>query len=277
MCLTYILAKHLKGFIFKTAILITALTMFAFRLEAQTESALYVVVDYMKVQPETNAAYLNFEQEIWKPMHEERVKRGIIVGWYLYAVEFSGTGDEYNYVVINLYDSAERLESPWDADIPRQIHPSKSIQDILQETQKTRQTVKSELYYSVATAPRIPLETPAPFMQVNYMQVEPGKQADYEQLETDIWLPIHNQSILSGQTRGWGLWRSLFPRGAGRDYQYLTLNTFSDFSTIFNLDFSESFGNIHPGEEFSDIMMKTRETRAIARTELWDLIDYTIR
>ena len=244
---------------------------------AQTDTSLFVVADYMKVAPEHNVDYLSIEQNIWKPMHAERIQRGIIVGWYLYAVEFAGTGNEYNYVVINVYDNAQRLENPWDVDILEKIHPRLSLEEILQRTQRNRETVRSELHFSIATAPAIPLETPAPYMQVNFMQVAPQKQTEYEQLESEIWLPIHYQSIQLGRTTGWGLWKSLFPRGAGRDYQYLTLNTFSDFSTILQLNFSESFNDIHPGKDYNRFLEKTQEARTIKSSELWVLIDYAIR
>jgi len=246
-------------------------------LYSQGIPSLFVVVDFMKVQPENHASYLEVEQELWKPMHQERINQGIIVGWYLYAVEFSGDGDEYNYVVITLYDKADQLENPWRDDIPGRVHPGKSPEDLMQRTNASRSHIKSELYYSIATAPEIPLETPAPYMQVNYMKVEPPMRSEYEQLETDIWLPIHNESIRSGRTTGWGLWSSLFPRGAGRSYQYITLNAFSEYSYIFELDFSVPFSNIHPDKDFTVTQERTWEVRSIVSTELWDLIDYVIR
>jgi hypothetical protein len=147
----------------------------------------------------------------------------------------------------------------------------------MRQTYDSRISVKSELFYSIATAPKDPLEIPASYMQVNYMNVESGKQSEYEQLESEIWLPIHNEAIRSGKTAGWGLWKSLFPRGAGQKYQYLTLNTFSEFSYIFELDFSVAFKMIHPEKNFSEVTRKAHEVRTIVRTELWDLIDYVIR
>ena len=44
----------------------------------------YVTVDYMKVAPGGDDAYLQLEQKTWKPVHEARVKAGNAAGWYLY-------------------------------------------------------------------------------------------------------------------------------------------------------------------------------------------------
>jgi hypothetical protein len=69
----------------------------------------------------------------------------------------------------------------------------------------------------------------------------------------------------------------LFPRGADCDYQYITLNSFSDYPYVFELDFSIPFRNIHPEKDFALTQEQTRKLRSIVLTELWDLIDYTVR
>lgn len=244
---------------------------------AQGSAPLFVVVDFMKVESQNHSTYLELEQEIWKPMHQERINQGIIAGWFLYAVEFSGSSDEYNYMAITLYDNADKLENPWSAELPGKVHPGMKTEEIMKRTHASRDLVKSHLCYSIASAPKIPLDKPAAYMQVNYMKVDPETRSEYEQLETEIWFPIHNESIRSGRTAGWSLWSMLFPRGDGLPYQYLTLNAFSEYSYAFDLDFSIPFSSIHPDKDFSDTQEKTWQSRTIVRTELWDLIDYEIR
>ena len=41
----------------------------------------FVTVDYMKVAPGQDDAYLQLEQKTWKPVHEARVKAGNALGW----------------------------------------------------------------------------------------------------------------------------------------------------------------------------------------------------
>lgn len=265
------------SFVYRFILSFIFITTTAASLHSQSIPSLFVVVDYMKVEPGNHTSYLQVEQELWKPMHQERINERIIVGWYLYAVEFSGEMDEYNYVAITLYDNADQLENPWRNDIPGKVHPGKKVEEIMKRTYESRTHVKSELFYSIATAPEIPSKAPANYMQVNFMKVNPQMRSEYEQLETEIWLPIHNESIRTGRTTAWGLWSSLFPRGSGRPYQYITLNSFSEYSYIFDLDFSIPFSNIHPDKDFAETQEKTYEVRTILRTELWDLIDYVIR
>ena len=261
----------------KFCLWILILSMLSVTVSAQVRPSLFVVVDFLKVQPEKHSSYLDVEQKIWKPMHQERINQGIIVGWFLYAVEFSGSDDEYNFVAITLYDNADKLENPWVADLPGKVHPGMKPEEIMKQTYEARDHIRSQLCYSIAAAPEIPLEKPAAYMQVNYMKVEPSLSSQYEQLETEIWFPIHNESIRSGRTAGWSLWSMLFPRGDGLPYQYLTLNAFSEYAYAFELDFSIPFNSIHPDKDYAEITEKTLQSRTIVRTELWDLIDYVIK
>lgn len=261
------------------SILLTLLSVFLFlaAIPAGASEPVYVVVEYIKVKPENHVRYLETEQKIWKPMHQERLNQGIIASWTLYAVEFTGSKDDYNYVAITTYNDPKNLENPWNADIPAKVHPNLSVEDMMDRTNRVRDYVQSELYYSVATIPEIPFKDPASYIQVNYMNVPPGKHSEYENMEQEIWMPIHAESVRSGRTAGWGVWAALFPRGAGRPYQYMTLNTFSDYSYVFELDFSVPFNAIHPGKKYSEMIQSTREIRTIVRTELWDLFDYTVK
>ncbi|WP_319511203.1 hypothetical protein [uncultured Draconibacterium sp.] len=237
---------------------------------------LYVVVEYIKVKPEDHLKYLEVEQKIWKPMHQERISEGIIASWTLYAVEFTGSADNYNYVAITTYNDTENLENPWNAEIPAKVHGNMSLSEMMDRTNKAREIVRSELYTSVVSIPSVPFEDPAHYIQVNFMKVESGKRSEYEALEKDIWMPVHKELIRTGKTAGWGVWAAKFPRGASRPYQYLTMNTFSDYSYVFDLDFSIPFQAIHTEKEISEMTRKTRDSRTIERVELWDLIDYVV-
>lgn len=92
--LSYILLKP-NCLVMKYIILIF-LALFAILSHAQV-----AVLDYMKVTPENELEYLEVE-EIWKKVHEEKVRVGLTKGWYLYKVRFTGTSSPYQYVTINI-------------------------------------------------------------------------------------------------------------------------------------------------------------------------------
>jgi len=59
---------------------------FAVTGAAQTDNSYYVKIDYLKAEGDQIGEYLELEQELWKPIHEERKQRGIIESWNLYSV-----------------------------------------------------------------------------------------------------------------------------------------------------------------------------------------------
>ena len=44
---------------------------------SQVDSSLFVVVDFMKVESTNHSTYLELEQEIWGPMHQERISKHV--------------------------------------------------------------------------------------------------------------------------------------------------------------------------------------------------------
>ena len=72
----------------------------------------FVTVDYMKVAPGQEDAYLQLEQKTWKPIHEARIKAGNALAWYLYRVDSpTGTAADHNYVTVAVYANFEALEN----------------------------------------------------------------------------------------------------------------------------------------------------------------------
>ena len=58
-----------------TAVLVAGFSL-AGPIPAAAQGQAIVTVDYMKVAPGQDDAYLQVEQKMWKPIHEARVKAG---------------------------------------------------------------------------------------------------------------------------------------------------------------------------------------------------------
>jgi hypothetical protein len=109
----------------------------------------YIEVDFMKVDPGKDAEYLKLEQQMWKPIHQERVKEGKLRSWYLFALQFPfGTDEKYDYVTVNTFDQFAQLENPYlgFAEAVRKVHPSMKMDDLSNTTYKARRLVRSEIW-----------------------------------------------------------------------------------------------------------------------------------
>ncbi len=114
-------------------------------------SSSYVLVNYMKVDPAKESAYVQMEREVWKPIHQQRVKEGKMQSWALYAVRFPG-GDnkEYTYLTVETYKSIQDAEGSLDdsaamASILKKVHPNKTLDQLFAQALSNRSLVRGEV------------------------------------------------------------------------------------------------------------------------------------
>jgi hypothetical protein len=107
----------------------------------------FIRLDYMKVKPGMNAAYLKTEREDWMPFHRASLESGQSSAWALWQVLFpSGTDAPFDYVTSNRFSTyAQVLEADYDQTF-KKVSPGKDVNAIYDRTLKSRDLVKSELW-----------------------------------------------------------------------------------------------------------------------------------
>ncbi len=236
---------------------------------AQQEQAVYAVVDFMKVKPENVSKYIELEKTVWKPVHQERIKQGEIVGWQLYSIRYTGTEDEYNYVTVTIFNDPSKLANTFNIDVQK-VLPGKDLDKLYQETLESRELVKTRLFVRQSS---IQESIPFNYIEVDFMHVRQGGDDEYVDVEENIWKPVHEELINSRTRAGWSLWHIVFPGGYGMDYQYVTVNEFSSFSQIGSGDYNAAFNKVHEGKNIDELMQRTLDSRVLAKSELWELLD----
>jgi L-rhamnose mutarotase len=119
--------------------------------QAQADPAV-VQVAFMKVDPDKDAEYLALERDIWKPMHQDRIKQGTMRSWTVYSVRFpAGTTREYDYAVVNTYNSLADIDRSM-LDVAAKIHPKMPAAELGRRTGAARSLVRGELWYKVDEA-----------------------------------------------------------------------------------------------------------------------------
>lgn len=266
----------------KTILLLVFIAAFIFagyqnKANAQNAPAIFAIVDFMKVKPENEAKYLEVEKNTWKPLHQERLNQGRIIGWILYRVLYTGTNDPYNYVTMTLFDNPAHLEDPWAGIDPAKVLPGKDIDKLSDETLKSRDLVKSNLIVRLDEI--VPEGGPGQikYIEVDYMKVKPGNEAVYVDVEENTWKPVHQEFMKAGSRVGWSLWNEIYPAGAAMDFQYVTANYFKDFSKINAADYTAAFGKAHAGKNLDELMKKTTDSRDLVRSELWQTVDVVMK
>ncbi|MEX2111265.1 MAG: hypothetical protein WD802_11710 [Gemmatimonadaceae bacterium] len=132
-----------------TAFLIGTFVNTGFTQQQTTPDPLVVSVAFMKVDPTKHEEYRRLEREIWRPMHQERIKQGQMRSWTVYSVRFpSGTKREYDYAVVNTYKSVADMERSVADLIPR-LHPNIPAAEVSRRTAAARELVRGEMWYQI--------------------------------------------------------------------------------------------------------------------------------
>jgi hypothetical protein len=234
----------------------------------------FVTVDYMKVAPGQDDAYLQLEQKTWKPIHEARVKAGNAIGWYLYRVDSpSGSQADHNYVTVAIYGSFEATGNPYPNELISKLIPAQNLADFNKKTLAARDLVRSELWQDFGSLPEAPLAKPAPFLMVEYMKVPPGGFVAYDEVEK-LWKKIHEVRIKEGTLVNWGVYGRVMPGGSDYPYNFATASGYNNYKDLNALDFVSLVQKAGLGMSANEVGDKTAKARDLVRGELWELVDY---
>jgi hypothetical protein len=235
----------------------------------------FALVEFMKPTPQNEGKYVELEQNVWKKLHQARVDKGIIVGWYLYRVHYTAANDPYNYVTVTLFSDPLKMENPWQGIDVSSVLNGMNVDKVYEETLNSRELVSSNLMNRIDFV--YPEGGPGDFkyLQLDYMKVKQGMDGDYIDTEVNLWKSIHKEFIKAGSRVGWSLWGRNFPSGYGLDFQYVTVNYFSDFSKIGTANYQDAYEKANLGMSVSEISEKTNKARLLVKSELWEVVDHT--
>ena len=111
-----------------------------------TQSLRYAFIGFMKPEYGKNRQYVELERRFWKPIHQERVNRGILRSWALYVVRFpGGTDRQYTHFTIQLLEKFQDLETQYPEGIWDKVHPTTKQDDIDARTNTSRKMVKTDV------------------------------------------------------------------------------------------------------------------------------------
>jgi hypothetical protein len=107
----------------------------------------YVQIDYMNVKPGNGSAYLDIENKVWKPVHQEFMNNGSRTGWALWQMIYpSGSGMEYQYATSNYIADFSKLMTINFTEAFNKAHPGGNTEKLMADTNKSRDLVRSELW-----------------------------------------------------------------------------------------------------------------------------------
>ena len=139
-----------------------------------------------------------------------------------------------------------------------------------------KQAFITALFVIVAAAtPRMALAQDDDAVPV-YLGVECMKSTSsgHEQLERDVWKPVHQYLVEKKQRARWALYRVAYGDRSRCDYYAVT--TYVGAAQLHApADFAAAFEAVHPDKDADAILGDTLAARDIMATELWMQVDST--
>jgi hypothetical protein len=113
---------------------------------SSTQAPRYAFIGYMQPEYGRVGKYVELERQYWKPIHQERVNRGILRSWALYRVRFpGGTNKPYSHFTVQLLDNFRDLENQYPEGIWEKVHPGVKQEEIDTRTNGARKMVWTDL------------------------------------------------------------------------------------------------------------------------------------
>ncbi|MEL7167923.1 MAG: hypothetical protein AAGN64_01105 [Bacteroidota bacterium] len=244
---------------------------------AQSIDRVFVQIDYVAVPEGGETDYLAVEREIWKPIHQERVRAGLIEDWVVLEARLATTTSAYNYLTLTIFEDFAQLESAIPGSIVAKAHPDADTEVMMDRTLDSRDILHTEVWELVATVGEGGANRPeaARYEVLNFMMAPPTATAEYEATEQDVWGPIHQARIDNETLSGWAVYRLVLPAGTAVNYNYLTIDYYTDLGDYAEPVDEPLMRRAHNASaaEIETMMARTEASRVIYKSELWNVVE----
>ncbi|HEY9168880.1 MAG TPA: hypothetical protein VIN72_05285 [Lutibacter sp.] len=201
------------------------------------QDKLYLIFEFMKVDNEQEAAYMETES-FWEKIHEQRTKYGDILGWDLWSLQPGGEDQGFQYLTVTLYnDPVKMLSGTGDFEAAlKAAYPKMTKEELnkkFMSTSKSRDLAVRVFLEQIAATKdnfEMPLGTIA---GINLMKVSDENYDKYEKFETEIFQPMAQKEVDAGARGNWGLMRYMLPVGSDVYASHITADMYNDYNQLF--------------------------------------------
>ncbi|MEX0771005.1 MAG: hypothetical protein WD035_09750 [Balneolaceae bacterium] len=254
-------------------LILLILLMYALPLSAQSQQGAYLKVDYLLIEAEDTENFLYQLQNSRKLLRDNQMHEGEIIRWQFYKVIYPGShGHDYNYISVTVANSLSAFETN-----PR-LRPGTGnrnsgqpgffeLNGNIRHSELWR--VKNSILKSDAD-----LETPSRYLMIDYMEVVPGREFEYQMFEDEVAKPLHEERMNLDRMDGWELYELIMPGGLNYGYNFATGNYFRNLEHIEFGFTDELIRQTHPDTDIMEFFETIFETRDLVQSELWELVEY---
>lgn len=248
--------------------------------QANSKPPVYIGYLYIKTEPGKFDTYDSLLRNYTKKIFDKEVQGGDFMSWQMYEVlSPSGANAEYNLVGVTVTNKFELLLDPpgTNKEIFKKHFPNisdKQYADIAKKFASSRTLVKREIYTqsSSTSDDGPPTQSPAKYVQVDYMTPQPGKGADYAKMEGETFKAIHKERIKLGALKGWVLLEKVLPGDTDDPAPFVTVNFYDDFNSMLNGKYEEAKKAAYPNSDIDKMFTEVNTVKKRQQVQVWKLM-----
>lgn len=107
----------------------------------------FIVLNRMQVKPGNGSDYVKMEMEVFKPLHEEGIKRGLRAHWSIWNIWPYDNG-QATYTTVDGYADAAQFTAEGQ-DYFSEVHPNLNADEVSEKIMKLRRMESSEIWQLV--------------------------------------------------------------------------------------------------------------------------------
>jgi len=114
------------------------------------EPSNFIMMDYMNVHLGRELEYQMLEDEVAKPLHEQRAEQGTMDAWEMYQlITPGGLHYGFNFATGNYFSELRHIEFGFTDELIRTQHPDVNLMEFFNHIWSTRDLVRSEVWQRI--------------------------------------------------------------------------------------------------------------------------------
>ena len=236
-----------------------------------------VEIDFMRLPADgSRSEYLEVEK-LWKPVHQEYVNRGELLGWYLYEIPYpGGTDAEYHFATVRLYKDMAQAGNQMNnlmATIQK-VYANEDIDAYAERTGKSRDLIKTYSFYNWESFFAENTDAPAKYVTMVYFNIPMKKWDAYQDMEKNYYHPAHKAEIKADLRQGWAGLHLRRPMGMSMPFQFVAVDFYKDYAQYIKPTPEGLFKDVMTKEKMAEREELFYKTAELVKLEEWHLIDY---
>jgi len=115
------------------------------------EDVKYLMVSRNEIPPGRYEDYVKMETEIFKPVQEEMIQKGMMAHWGVWQTWPYKEG-QARITIVEGYKNAAQISSPGFLEVFNSIHPNLIWEEVMEEIQKNRKELSVEMWELIDSA-----------------------------------------------------------------------------------------------------------------------------